>query len=88
MERGQEGRREVERKIRTRATGSKVKQCRGITAIVATVSSLAEKTGGLSTVGTNRACSDGRSGEDKCEDGMSKLVGRICTLETICNRCR
>jgi len=74
--------------MRTETIGSKVEQCRGTIATVATVSSLAKKTGGLSTVGTDRAYSDGRSREDKYRDGMLKSVGRICTLEPICNKCR
>jgi len=50
----------IEGTIRTGATGSKVKQCRGTTATDAIVLSLAKKIRSFSIVGTDRACSNGR----------------------------
>jgi len=64
--------------MRAGAIGSKVKQYSDTTATVATVSSLVEETGGSLTVGTNRVCSDGKSREDKCGNGMPKSAGRVC----------
>ena len=74
--------------MRTGVTDSKVKQCRSTITIVATASSLAKKTENLLIAGTNKACSNGRSRENKCEDGMLKSAGRVYTSEPICNRCR
>jgi len=39
-------------------------------ATIATASSLAKEAGGISTVDSNRTCSDKRSKEDKCSDGI------------------
>ena len=74
--------------MKTGATGFKVKKCRGTITIVATASSLAKETEGLSIVGANKACSNGRSRENKCEDGILKSADRVCILEPIYNRCR
>ena len=56
----------IEGTIRTGATGSKVKQCRGTTATDAIVLSLAKKIRSFSIVGTDRACSNGRDWKNKC----------------------
>jgi len=49
-------------------------------ATVATVSSLAKETKDPSTVGASRAYSNGRSGEDECNHGKPKSIGRIHAL--------
>ena len=50
-------------------TSPKVEQWRGITATIAMASSLTKETGGVSTVGSNRIYSNGRSRKDECSDG-------------------
>jgi len=57
-------------------------------ATMVTASSLAKETGGSSTTGADRACSNERSRKDKYEDSTPKLAGRVCTLKSICNGCR
>ena len=46
-------------------------------AIIAIASSLAKKAGDL-VVGTNKACFNKESRENKCSYGISVIVGRIC----------
>jgi len=54
--------------MRTGTISSKVKQHRGIMAIIAKVPSLANKTRDFLTVGTSRTCSDEGSRKDKCSN--------------------
>ena len=46
--------------------------------------SMAEETT-ASSAGDNRACSDGRSGEDKCGYGDPSAEGRVSSKEPICH---
>jgi len=58
----------------------KVEQSGGIMVIIATASSLAEKTRGSTTVGSSRICSNKRSRKNKWDNGMPELAGRVCTM--------
>jgi len=49
------------------------------------VSSLAKEVGDTLTAGSNRTCSDGRSGENKCGDGEPSTEGRVSSKEPICH---
>ena len=82
-----ERRRKVERITRAGATGSKVKQCRGIMITIVTAASLTKEVGS-STLGANRVCFHKRSGENKCSYSMPDLVGRVCTSQSIYHRHR
>jgi len=48
-------------------------------AIIIIASSLAKKARST-IVDADRACSNERSGENKCSNGMPEPAGRICTL--------
>ena len=50
-------------------------------------SDLAKEAGIASTVGNNRACPDGRSGEDKYGNGNPSTEGRVFSKEPICYEC-
>jgi len=64
LERKQKGEEEVERKERNGGRSSQV----GAKTNIAMTPSVAEEAAALSA-SNNRACSDGRSGEDKCSSG-------------------
>jgi len=69
-------------------TSSKVKSVRGTWAIIATASGLAKKAEVVSTAGSNRTCSNGRSGKDKCGDGETPTARcRVSSKEPICYGC-
>ena len=55
--------------MRTGATSSKAKQCRGTIATIVIASSLAKKVEGILIVGPTKTCSNGGSREDKCGNG-------------------
>jgi len=49
-------------------------------------SSLAKETEDVSTMDNNRACSDGRCGKDKCDDGKIPVArDRISLKKPICH---
>jgi len=48
------------------------------------ISSLAKKTRSILAVGSSRASSNGRSGEDKCSNDVALAEDRICSKEPIC----
>jgi len=64
---------------RQQSSNSKVEQSGSTMATIIIASSLARKTRDSTTVGFNRACSDGRSRENRYSDSTSKLAGRVCT---------
>jgi len=49
--------------------------------------SVAKKTGNTSSVGDNRAYSNGRSEKDECSDNMPSAEGRGYTKKSLCYRC-
>ena len=51
----------------------------------AIASSLAEETRESSTVGADRACSNGESRENKYGNGISESASSVCTLKSICH---
>ena len=73
--------------MKAKALGSKIEQCKSTMATVAIVSSLAKKTGGSSTVDTDRACSNRRSRKNEYSNSMPESVGRVCTSQPICYGC-
>jgi len=51
-------------------------------------SSLAKETKVASTVGSNRTCSNGRYGKNKCNNGETPIArGRVSSKEPICYGC-
>jgi len=50
----------------------------------AITTSVAEKTGHVSSVGNNRAYSDGGSGKDKCGNNTPSIEGRGCSKKPLC----
>jgi len=48
---------------------------------------LAKKAENISTAGSNRICSDGRSGENNGGNGVPSTEGRGCSKKPICHRC-
>jgi len=55
--------------------------------VVVIVLNLAEETRD-STVDTSRACTNRRGGKDKCGNGISELIDRVCILtRLICYGC-
>ena len=46
-------------------------------------SSLAKEAGDVSTVGSHRACSNGRGRKDECGNGKPSTEGRISSKEPI-----
>jgi len=73
---------------RVGATSSKTKLTRGITATDTTASGMAKETRGSLTVDTNRACSNGRSGEDKYSNDVPQSKGSVCIIQLIYHRCK
>jgi len=67
----------------TGATSSKAKQSRGT--VIVTTSSLAKEARSILTVGLNRICPNGRSGEDKCSNSMPQSEGRVHSTQPICH---
>jgi len=53
----------------------------------ATTTSVAKKAGNTSTVGNNRACSDGESRKNKCRSGMPSTEDRVGSMQPICYGC-
>ena len=49
--------------------------------------SIAEEVGNAFSVGNNRACSNGESGEDRGGNGISSTEGRVCSKKSICHGC-
>jgi len=39
---------------------------------------MAKEAGNTSTADDNRACSNGRSGENRCSNGMPSIESRVC----------
>jgi len=60
---------------------------RGSRANIAMTSSLAKKAGDASTVGSHRACSNGRDRKDECGDGEPSTEGRVSSRKPICYGC-
>ena len=58
--------------MRQQSSNSNVKPTRDTTSINTTASGMAKETRSSSIVDTNRACSNGRSEEDKYSNGMFK----------------
>ena len=73
--------------MRVEATDSKVEQLEGTIIIYTTASSLAKKTRGSLTVGSDRTYFNRGSRKDKHSNSTPKSVGRVCTLvRPICHR--
>jgi len=64
--------------MRAEIIGSNAKQSRDTKTTIVTTSSLAKKTRD-STAGTDRACSNERSGENKHSNGTPESADRVCT---------
>jgi len=77
LERKQERRGEIKEKEGEQSTSFKNEQSRSITANIAKASSLAKKTRDTSTVGSNRTCSHGRSGENDGGNGAPSTESRV-----------
>jgi len=51
------------------------------------VSSVAKEAENISTVDSNKICSNGRSREDKYGDSILSTEGRCCSIKPICYGC-
>jgi len=70
LKRKQERREEAEGIKKQWGTSFKDEPWKSTTATMEMAPSLAKEAGDASAVGNNRACSNERSGENKCSDGM------------------
>jgi len=55
---------------------------------ISTILSIAEEAGNTPSVGDNRACSDGRSRKNKCDNGTFVAEGKVGTTQLLCYRSR
>jgi len=70
LKRKQKRREEAEGVKKQWDTSSKGEPWKSTTATMDMAPSLAKEAGDASAAGNNRACSNGRSGENKCSDGV------------------
>ena len=66
--------------MRIETTDFKVKQSESTIAVIATTSSLAEKTRGFTIVGSSRTYSDRESRKNEHNNSTPKSTDRVCTM--------
>jgi len=64
----------------TRTKGISFKTARGIVANITMASILAKEAGSASTADPSKACTNGRSGEDKYGNGMPSTKDKVCSM--------